>query len=145
MKPHLIILIAICAFFNNAFGQSSSAAIDTLVKYNVIMSKDVPIIKDEFKYKYGSSDQVVLLGGIENIMLRKEFHVDPHKTGLMYDYSYDNPAPAVRDSINKSLRQLLKNINKAGLLTNRVYTYTLTEIDSGRYINQFITSGGSVT
>lgn len=136
MKPHLIILIAICAFFNNAFGQSSSAAIDTLVKYKVIMSKDVPIIKDEFKYKYGSSDQVVLLGGIENIMLRKEFHVDPHKTGLMYNYSYDNPAPAVRDSINKSLRQLLKNINKAGLLTNRVYTYTLTEIDSGRYINQ---------
>lgn len=136
MKTYLIILISICVFLNSASGQSSSQAIDTLIKYKVISSKDVPVIKGEFKYRYGSSDQLVLLAGIENLLLRKEFHVDPHKTGLMYDYRYDNPTQAVRDSINRSLRQLLKNINKAGLLTNKVYTYTLTEIDSGRYINQ---------
>ena len=136
MKTYLIILISIFAFFNNASGQSSSAAIDTLIKYKVVAPKDVPIIKSEFKYRYGYSNQVVLLAGIENVLLRKEFHVDPHKTGLMYDYRYDNPAPAVRDSINKSLHQLLENINKAGLLTNRVYTYTLKEIDSGRYVDQ---------
>ncbi len=136
MKTHLIILITICAFFNNASGQSSSVAIDTLIKYKVISPKDVPIIKSEFKYRYGYSDQVVLLGGIENILLRNKFHIDPHKTGLMYNYRYDNPTPKVQDSINKSLRGLLENINKAGLLTNRVFTYTLREIDSGRYIDQ---------
>ncbi len=136
MKTYLIILIAICAFFNNASGHSSSAAIDTLIKYKVISLADVPIIKSEFKYKNDFSDQVVLLGGIENILLQKKFHVDPHKIGLMYDFRYDNPTQAVRDSINRSLRQLLENINKAGLLTNRVYTYTLAKIDSGRYIDQ---------
>ncbi|HTK21444.1 MAG TPA: hypothetical protein VL442_18120 [Mucilaginibacter sp.] len=136
MKTYLIILISICALFNKASGQSSSAAIDTLVKYKVISPKDIPIIKGEFKYRYEASDQVVLLGGIENILLQKRFHVDPHKTGLMYNYRYDNTTPAVQDSINKSLRQLLQNINKAGLLTNKVYTSTLAEIDSGHYVDQ---------
>ncbi|MGN6394957.1 MAG: hypothetical protein ACTHMI_05320 [Mucilaginibacter sp.] len=135
MKTHLIILVVICIFFNYAVGQSTSAAIDTLIKYKVITSKDVPVMKSEFKYRYGASDQVVLLAGIENIMLRKEFHVDPHKTGLPYNYSADTPRPERRDSINRSLRQLLKNINKAGLLTNRVFTYTLKELDSGRFIH----------
>jgi hypothetical protein len=135
MKTYLIILISICAFFNNASGQSSSAAIDTLVKYKVITSKDIPIIKSEFKYRYGSSDQVVLLGGIENILLRKEFHVDPHKVGLFYGRDY-KPGSRRQDSINRSLRHLLENINKAGVLTNKVFTYTKKEIDSGRYIDE---------
>jgi len=134
MKTYLIILISICAFFNNALGQSSSAAIDTLVKYKVIASKDVPIIKGEFKYRYEASDQVVLLGGIENILLRKEFHVDPHKVGLFYGSDY-KPDPERQDSINKSLLRLLENINKAGLLTNKVFTYTKKEIDSARYVD----------
>jgi len=77
----------------------------------------------------------VLLAGIENILLRKEFHVDPHKTGLMYINNY-KPGPARQDSINKSLHHLLENINKAGLLTNRVFTSTLVEIDSGRHIDE---------
>jgi len=136
MKTYLIILIAICFFFNNACGQSSSTAIDTLIKYKVITLKDVPTIKSEFKYKQVASDRVVLLAGIENILLQKEFHVDPHKTGLMYNFRYDNPKPEVQDSINKSLRGILDNINKAGLLTRKVFTYTRREIDSGHYMSQ---------
>jgi hypothetical protein len=138
MKTYLIILIAFCTLFTKVYGQSAYPAIDSLMKYKVITLKDQPVIIDEFKYKYmqNVSDQVVILGGLETIMLRKVFHVDPHKTNLFYSFSYDHLEPKKQDSVNVSLRQLLDKINKAGLLTNRVYSNTLEEIDSSHYVDQ---------
>src|SRR5260221_4671559 len=67
-------------------------------------------------------------------MLQKTYHVDPHRTGIMFSYSGRSLNKKSQDSINTSLRMLLEKINKAGLLTDRVYTYTLKGIDSGRYV-----------
>ncbi len=68
-------------------------------------------------------------------MLQKTFHIKPHNFyAFSYSFSDEYANKINRDSVNKSLRQLLEKINKAGLLTNRVYTYTLKSIDSSRYI-----------
>jgi hypothetical protein len=136
MKTYLIILIAICTLFSKVYAQSSSAAIDTLIKYKVITSKDLPIIKDEFKYKYNdASDEVVVLRGLEKVMLQREFHINPHKMGF-FSFDYGKPNPKEQDSVNLSLHELLQKINIAGLLTNSIYRFTLKEIDSGRYMGQ---------
>jgi len=136
MKIYLIIFITFCTLFSKVYGQSSLAAVDTLIKYKVITSGDRRIIKDEFKYDRGVSDQTVILAGLETILLKKTFHVDPHKTGLFYSYNNDKPDSNRQDSINITLRELLGKINKAGLLTDKVYNYALKQIDSNRYIEQ---------
>jgi hypothetical protein len=133
MKRRLIILITLCSLFNKIWAQSPSAAIDSLVKFKVITSKERPALEKELKEKSHASYQVKVLGALEMIMLQKEFHVDPHKVGLFYGYSKDYSKNRSQDSINTSLRVLLDNIKKAGLLTDRVYAYTLKDIDSGRY------------
>jgi len=136
MKRYLIVLFLFCSLFNSGYGQSRKAAIDSLVKFGVITTKQRPAIQREFKYAGHYSDHIAILGGLENILIQKTFHINPHKTGLMFSYSFsDNYKNKKRqDSTNRSLRSLLEKIKNAGLLTDRVYTYTLKGIDSGQYV-----------
>jgi hypothetical protein len=95
-----------------------------------------PILQKELKNEGVTSYRVAILGGLEEISLQKTFHINPHKVGLFYGYSYsysDKYPDKKRDSINTSLRLLLEKIKKAGLLTDRVYAYTLKDIDTGHY------------
>ena len=131
MKRSLIILFIICSLFNKLYGQSASATVDSLIKYRVITLKERKVIDSELYANDTIPYRLVILGGLENIMMQKTFHVDPHKTGIFYSYSYRVDHPDKNK--NKSLRLLLEKINKAGLLTERVYNYTLTGIDSNHY------------
>jgi hypothetical protein len=135
MKRFLIILIIFSGLFNKVCGQSASASIDSLIKYRVITPKQRAILeKDMLKYKGAASDRVAILGELESIMLQKIFHVDPHKTGIFVSYRNENHDKKSQDSINTALRLLLEKINKAGLLTDRVYTQTRKGIDTGAYM-----------
>ncbi|MDN3580576.1 hypothetical protein [Mucilaginibacter flavus] len=78
--------------------------------------------------------RISILGGLESIILQKTYHIDPHKTGFSYSYTNKHINKKSQDSINMSLRVLLEKIKKAGLLTDKVYTYALKSIDSGRYL-----------
>jgi hypothetical protein len=136
MKRYLIILITFCGLLNSVYGQSPSAAIDSLVKYKVITGQERLVLEKEVRAnKHYASYRVAILGGLTNIMLQKTFHVNPHKTGIFYGYGkgYFNNKTR-QDSANKSLRLLLEKIKKANLLTDRVYTYTLKAIDTGSYV-----------
>jgi hypothetical protein len=135
MKPCLILIIVFYSLFNTAFGQSPSAAIDSLIKFRVISPKERSALNKQLSnpgYKGHASYRVAILAGLYSITVRKVFHIDPHKTGLFYSYSEEYLRNKSQDSINKSLRQLLAKIKKANLLTERVYAYTLNEIDSSR-------------
>lgn len=134
MKRYLIILITCCGLFNRVCGQSPSAAIDSLIKYRIITAKQRPVLEKELREIPSASYRVAILAGVENIMLQKTFHIDPHKTGIMFSYRAEHLNKKSKDSINTSLRLLLEKINKAGLLTDRVYTYTLKGIDSSNYL-----------
>ena len=134
MKRYLIALTCFCTLFTGVCGQSRKATIDSLVKFGVITAKQRPVLQKEFKYARHYSDRVAILGGLESVMLQKTFHINPHRTGIMYSYGEGHLSKKNQDSINTSLRHLLEKIKKAGLLTDRVYTYTLKGIDSGRYV-----------
>jgi len=135
MKRYLIILFIFCCLFSGVCGQSRKATIDSLVKYGVITAKQRPVLQREFKYAVGHvSDRVAILAGLQNIRMQKIFHLDPHKTGIMLSYGEGHFNKKSQDSINTTLRILLEKIKKAGLLTDRVYSYTLKGIDSSRYV-----------
>jgi hypothetical protein len=138
MKRCLILLIIFSGLFNKVCGQSASAAIDSLIKYRVITPKQRPVLEKELlKYKGFASDRVAILGGLYIIILQKTFHIDPHKTGayaVSYRFSDGYLNKKSRDSVNTALRLLLEKVNKAGLLTDRVYTHTLKSIDTGAYV-----------
>jgi hypothetical protein len=134
MKRCLIILIVCCSLLNRGWGQSSAAAIDSLVKFQIITGKERSIVERELKEKGRSSYRVAILGALTNVILQKTYHINPHKTGIMFGFGGEHPDKKSQDSINKSLRLLLEKIKKANLLTDRVYTYTLKGIDSGVYI-----------
>lgn len=137
MKHYLIILFFFCGLFNRVYGQSASAAIDSLIKFRVITTQERPAMERELKYirdKGHANYRVAILGGLENILLQKTFHIDPHKTGISYSYSNEHINKKNQDSINTSLRVSLRKIKRANLLTERVYIYTLESIDSGRFV-----------
>jgi len=134
MKRYLIVLICFCTLFNRVCGQSRKAIIDSLVKYGVMSANQRPALQKAFKYSGHASDRVAILRGLESIMIQKTFHINPRRTGIMYSYSESNLTKKNQDSLNTSLRQFLEKIKKAGLLTDRVYAYTLKGIDSGRYV-----------
>jgi hypothetical protein len=135
MKRCLIILIVFCILFNRLCAQSSSVAIDSLVKYGIITIKERPALEKEVKIENGGgSYRVAVLAGLESMMVQKIFHIDTHKTGFMMSYSGSYPNKKKQDSINTSLHILLEKINKAGLLTDRVYSYTVNGIDSSNYV-----------
>ncbi len=134
MKRCLIILISLCGLFNKVCAQSPSAAIDSLIKYQIITVEDRPVLEKELKEKKHASYRIAILGGVESIMLQKKFHIDLHKSSFAISYGKGHPDKKSQDSINVSLHILLENIKKAGLLTDRVYTYTLKGIDTGRYV-----------
>ena len=100
-------------------------------------------MKQELKEKSEASYQVKILGGLEFIMMQKQFHVDPHKVGISYSYSIHYQLDKKsQDSINTSLYLLLEKVNKAGLLTEMVYTRTLKSIDSNGYFSAMQMIGG---
>ncbi len=134
MKRCLITFIIFCSLFNNVFGQSPPAAIDSLIKYGVITVKERPTLEKELRDKYPASYRIMILGGLVNILIQKTYHIDPHRTGSMFSYGNSHPNKKIQDSINTSLHALLEKIKKSGLLTDRVYTYTKKGIDSGRYV-----------
>ncbi|WP_428329801.1 hypothetical protein [Mucilaginibacter sp.] len=134
MKRGLILLTFFSSFFCRALGQSQSAAIDSLVKYRIITPNEKPVLEKEIKDKEHTSYKVKILGGLEYLMLKKTFHLDPHRTGVMLSYGPGHLNKKSQDSINISLCILLEKIKKAGLLTDRVYTYTQKGIDTGRYV-----------
>ncbi|MCR8558992.1 hypothetical protein KXD93_15145 [Mucilaginibacter sp. BJC16-A38] len=134
MKRCLIVLIFFFGLLNMVCGQSRNATVDSLVKYGVITAKQRPTLLKEFKYGGHSSDRVAILAGMESIMMQKTFHINPHKTGIMLSYGESHLNKKSQDSINTTLRNLLEKIKKAGLLTDRVYTYTQKAIDSGHYV-----------
>jgi hypothetical protein len=136
MKRYLIILVTFCGLFSSVYGQSPSAAIDSLVKYKVITGKERLVLEKELRAnKHYDSYRVAILGGLTDIMLQKTFHINLHKTGIFYSYSkgYLNNKTR-KDSTIRSLRILLGKIKKANLLTDRVYTYTLNGIDTGHFV-----------
>jgi len=136
MKRCLIILVVCSGFFSQVRGQSPSAAIDSLIKYRVITPKQRTVLeKEQVRYKGFASERVAILLGLYSIILQKTFHINPHK-GYAFSYNFSDGYlnKKSQDSINTSLRRLLEKINTAGLLTDRVYTYTLKGIDSGRYV-----------
>ena len=133
MKRCLIFLITLCCLSCRIFGQSSSAAIDSLVKFRIITPKQRPVLESVLKRKGGASYRVAILGGLDEILLQKAFHIDPRKGFYSFSYKNDNHNKKNQDSINTSLRLLLDRIKKAGLLTNRVYNYTVKAIDSNKY------------
>lgn len=142
MKRCLIIMIIFCSLLNQVWGQSPSAAIDSLIKYRIITAKQRPVMKKELsRYKGYASSRVIILSGLQSVMLQKIFHVNPHRTGIFVSYSDSNLNKKSQDSVNTSLRLLLEKINKAGLLTSRVYTYTLKGIDSNRYVAEVQMTG----
>lgn len=146
MKRCLIILVLFCGLFNKVCAQSPSAAVDSLVKFRVISAKQVPALKTDLKrYKNDVSYRIAILAGLHGIMLQKVFHVNPRKTGISFSYS-DSYIKHIKnkDSINISLRVLLNKINKAGLLTDRVYSHTLKDIDSGLYVAEVQLTGSLV-
>lgn len=137
MKYCLILLIGFYSLSYEVYGQSSSAAIDSLIKFRIITSKERPIIEKEVKYiKHNgrANYRIAILAGMENIILQKTFHIDPHKTGIFYSYSNEHLNKKNQDSINTSLRVLLQKIKRANLLTDRVYTYAINSIDSSRFV-----------
>jgi hypothetical protein len=134
MKRCLIIVFCCCCFFNKLRAQSPSAAIDSLIKYQIIKVEDKPVLEKELKDNKHASYRIAILGGVESIMLQEKFHIDPHKSGFMISYGKVHPNKKSQDSINVSLSILLEKIKKAGLLTDRVYTYTQKGIDTGAYV-----------
>lgn len=137
MKRRLIILLIFYGLFDKVYGQLPSAEIDSLVKFQVITTKERPVMERELKYIRDEGRvnyHVAILGGLENIILQKTFHINPHKTGIFYSYNNEHINKKKQDSINTSLRVLLQKIKRANLLTDRVYTYALKSIDSGRFV-----------
>ncbi len=134
MKRCLTAVITFICLFSSVCGQSPSAAIDSLIKFRVITAAERPVLEKELKEKHGASYRVAILAGLNSIMLQKIFHADPHKGGMWISYGKIKINKKSQDSTNKSLRLLLDKINRSDLLTNRVYTYTLKDIDSGSYV-----------
>lgn len=136
MKRYLITTLTIfCGLFNRVYGQSPAATIDSLVKYRIITAKDRPVLKKEItRYKGQASSHVAILTGVYGIMLRRTFHLSKLRGGIWVSYGGDRIDKNRQDSINNALHLLLDKIRKAGLLTDRVYTRTLKDIDSSSYI-----------
>lgn len=135
MKRYLILLITFCSFFNKVCGQSTSSALDSLFKFQIITANQRLVLEKSIKNKeHYASDHVLILSGLQSIILQKIFHIHPHKTGIMYSYTKGYLNNKSQDSINRSLHSLLRKINKAGLLTDRVYTYAQKNIDSSLYV-----------
>jgi hypothetical protein len=136
MKRCLIILITFCSLLGKVYGQSPSAAIDSLVKYQVITGKEKSVLQKDLKDLSNKSSayyRIVILGELQDIMLQKKFHVNPRKTGIWFSYS-GHLDKKRQDSVNASLRPLLEKLKKADLLTDRVYGYAIKGIDSGSYM-----------
>ncbi|WP_162996710.1 hypothetical protein [Mucilaginibacter kameinonensis] len=143
MKRCLITLISCTLLLNISFAQAPSAAIDSLIKFKIITSKDRSVLEKVLREKRHSShqdrrtvsDRLAILIGLESVVEQKTFHLNSRKTGgLWISYSGSYPVKMKRDSANKSLGALLTKINNAGLLSNKVYKYAQKDIDSSRYI-----------
>lgn len=52
MKRYLIILIIFCSLFDKVYGQLPSGAIDSLVKFRIITTKERPIMEKKLRYKF---------------------------------------------------------------------------------------------
>ena len=134
MKRCLIVIISFCCLSSRILGQSSSAAIDSLIKFQVITPKERPVLDSELVRKGSASYRVRILEGLEEIILQKTFHIDMRKGSYSFSYKIDNYNKKSQDSVNTSLRGLLEKIKRADLLTNRVYSYTAKAIDSNQYV-----------
>ncbi|WP_295667305.1 hypothetical protein [uncultured Mucilaginibacter sp.] len=134
MKRCLIVLITFCCLSSRIFGQSSSVAIDSLIKFRIITPKERPVLDSDLARKGGASYRVRILEGLEEIILQKTFHIDMRKGSYSFSYKIDNYNKKSQDSVNTSLRGLLEKLKRADLLTNRVYNYTVKAIDSNQYI-----------
>ena len=133
MKHFLIIIFTFCFLLPKVYSQSTASSLDSLVKFGVITLKDRLIIQKELK-TVKKMEQVSyrskILGSLANIILQKTYHINPRKGGIFYAYKDETKLKINQDSINTSLRKLLDKIKRANLITERVYTYTLKEIDS---------------
>ena len=134
MKRYLILILSLCCLFNNVYGQTPSAAIDSLIKFEIIAAKQRPVLLKALQNKGYPSQRVAILGGLHGFMLQKTFHIDPYKTGIIDIYDNKHINKKIQDSINTSLLVLLEKIRRAGLLTSRVYSSTLKGIDSDQYM-----------
>lgn len=143
MKHYLITLLSFVTLLKYGYAQSPSAAIDSLIKFRVIVSKDRPALEGVLAEKSHSSnqdvrtvsDRLAILIGLESVMEQKTFHIKSRKTGgIWVSYSGSYTVKLKRDSANKSLSALLIKINKAGLLSDKVYKYAQKDIDSSRYM-----------
>ncbi|HEY9195382.1 MAG TPA: hypothetical protein VIM77_03930 [Mucilaginibacter sp.] len=137
MKRCLIIFFTLCALSYKGYGQSPAGAVDSLIKFHVITTKERPALERKLKYNRDNgiaNYRVAILRGLEGIFLQNTFHVDPRRTGLSYVYNNEHINKKNQDSINMSLRVLLEKIKRAGLLTDRVYSSTLKNINNGRYV-----------
>ena len=136
MKHFLIIIFTFCFLLPKVYSQSTASSLDSLVKFGVITLKDRLIIQKELK-TVKKMEQVSyrskILGSLANIILQKTYHINPRKGGIFYAYKDETKLKINQDSINTSLRKLLDKIKRANLITERVYTYTLKEIDSSTY------------
>ncbi|MES2111860.1 MAG: hypothetical protein V4577_24090 [Bacteroidota bacterium] len=133
MKRTLVTLFIIFCLFNNARGQSAAAAIDSLIKFKVITTQDRPMINWALKEKGVTNWRVGVLGGLSAVMLKKRYHIDLRKNQGFMSVNFSGTNKRWQDSVNISLRPLLENIKKAGLLNDRIYRRALAGIDSGRY------------
>jgi hypothetical protein len=135
MKLSLIILFSFCLLFNKVYAQSPTATLDSLVKFKVITSKQRTAFVQAIKTNRRDAPyRITILYELQDIMLRKIFHVDPRKTGLSYGFSKDYLLNKNRDSIKSSLNLLLDKIKRADLITNRIYASVQKDIDSSRYV-----------
>ena len=134
LKRCIIILIIIQSWLGRLYGQSPTASVDSLVKYKVITNKDAPALKEELRENPQKPYRLVLLGGLESLILKNKFHIDSRKTGASWSFQIKQKLYKNSDSVNISLRLLLQNIKKAGLLTNRIYNHAEKDIDSGQYV-----------
>lgn len=134
MKRYLIILIAFCCFSGRVCAQSPSAATDSLVKFHVIRAGQRAAFENELRNDSLVSHNIAVLRALYDIVLQKTFHINTHRGPIFVAYRDSSMTKKQRDSISDLLRPLLKNIKKAGLLTNRVYTSTLKGIDSNYFI-----------
>ena len=133
MQRCLIILILLCSFSNRVCCQSSSAAIDSLIKYQFINADQRAKLDIKLKEpSYLGSYRVVILYSLVGIMLQNKYHIDNHQGG-MFSFGHDSIPKNKQDSINIVLRLSLEKINKTGLLTSRVYKSTVKDIDSNNY------------
>ncbi|CAN5292507.1 hypothetical protein BH09BAC6_BH09BAC6_27980 [soil metagenome] len=137
MKRCLIVLVFSYTFINSVYGQSPSATIDSLIKFGVITTKERPLMEKEVRFskdKGYTFYRIIILGELENILFQKIYHVNLHTAATFVSFRSEHVNKHFQDSINMVLRTLLEKINKANLLSDRVYAFAKKNIDSSQYV-----------